>query len=163
MSVVSVANAGTATSTLTLNGTVASSCTTSVSIGTLSFTFVPGATPSGQFTSLDFSCSVDSTITSLTATSANGWQFTGATHGAHIPYTMVVNGGPAGINPTPFNSTWSGTTGSTSAVTETTGAFSVPSITGGTFSQSLQVQVSAISSTAPVDTYSDTVTFTTTF
>ena len=159
MSVVSVANAGTATSTLTLNGTVASSCTTSVSIGTLSFTFVPGATPSGQFTSLDFSCSVDSTITSLTATSANGWRFTGATHSANVNYIMTaasVSGTSAGN----FNTTWSASPGTTSANEETTG-----SITTGSSNIVIALSVAPVttSSTLPVDTYSDTVTFTTTF
>ena len=155
---VSAANATTATSTLTLNGTVVSSCASSLSAGTLNFTFVPGATPSAQSTNLTLACSVDSVISSLTATSANGWKFLGATHGALPAYTMTATS-VSGTSPSNFNTTWSNA-GSTSAYEETNS-----SITAGTSSivVALQIAPAAISSGAPVDTYSDTVTFTTTF
>ena len=154
---VSAANATTATSTLTLNGTVVSSCASSLSAGTLNFTFVPGATPSAQSTNLTLACSVDSVISSLTATSANGWRFLGVTNSEYIAYTMTatsVSGTSAGN----FNTTWND--GSRSAYEETTGP-----ITAGSSSivVALQIAPAAISSLAPVDTYSDTVTFTTTF
>ena len=155
---VSAANATTATSTLTLNGTVVSSCASSLSAGTLSFTFVPGATPSAQSTNLTLACSVDSVISSLTATSANGWRFLGVTNSEYIAYTMTatsVSGTSAGN----FNTTWNDNY-SRSAYEETTGP-----ITAGSSSivVALQIAPAAISSLAPVDTYSDTVTFTTTF
>ena len=156
---VSAANATTATSTLTLNGTVVSSCASSLSTGTLSFTFVPGSQPSAQNSNLTLACSVDSTITSLTATSANGWRFTGATHSANVNYIMTaasVSGTSAGN----FNTTWSALPGITSANEETTG-----SITTGSSNIVIALSVAPVttSSTLPVDTYSDTVTFTTTF
>ena len=142
--IISAANAGTATSTLTLNGTVASSCATSLSTGTLSFTFVPGSQPSAQNSNLTLACSVDSTITSLTATSANGWRFTGATHSANVNYIMTaasVSGTSAGnfnivgiggvlvtgslntetISITGGGLTWVTVTGSTQAMAANTG------------------------------------------
>ena len=134
-----------------------------LSSGILSFIFVPGSTPSAQNTNLTLTCTAASVISGLTATSSNGWRFIGGTHGGTINYTLATT---SVISPccydTDVNNTWSGTSGSGSPVQELSSSMTInssvsPIVIG------LQIAPSSISSTAAVDIYSDSVTFTTTY
>jgi hypothetical protein len=151
------ANAGTATATLTLNGTVSSSCTQTLSASTLNFTFVPGSTASPEQTNLTLACTAGSVLSALTAQSTNGWSFT-------VDYTLTNTGisSAYSASSSKLATTWSGVTGSTTAISELTAPITIDT-NADALVIGLEVAPAQASNSLGVDTYSDTITFTSTF
>ena len=158
------ANAGSATATLTLNGTVSSSCTQSLSTSTMNFTFVPGSTASAQQTNLTLACTAGSVLSALTAQSTNGWEFKGASSGNTVGYTLSNTGVSSAYSASAskLQTTWSGATGSTTAVAELSAPITITT-NADALVVGLQVAPAQASASLSVDTYSDTITFTSTF
>lgn len=158
------ANAGTATATLTLNGTVSSSCTQTLSASTLNFTFVPGSTASPEQTNLTLACTAGSVLSALTAQSTNGWSFKGATTNNTVDYTLTNTGisSAYSASSSKLATTWSGGTGSTTAISELTAPITIDT-NADALVIGLEVAPAQASSSLAVDTYSDTITFTSTF
>ena len=162
--VMAAANAATTSTTLSLSGSVVGSCTSSLSSSTLNFSLVSGQTPTAANTALNFNCVTGTTIVQMTSTSANGWRMSGSNTGFMVPYTISANGHGVLVN-----GHWSGSAGSTSALNVL--ALGQNSLVVGTidtanassFSIDLTVAPQQVSAIAPVDNYSDTVSFTTTF
>lgn len=154
-------NAATTSSTLSLNGSLSSACTSGFSTGTLSFTFVPGSQSSAQNTVYTLTCTAGSVINAFTATSANGWDFKGATSNDLINYSITsVTAAPyaAGVA-----TTWSGAT----TVTTPTDLLASGSITINGSAAPIQSTLTVTPATTPsasnVDSYSDTVTIATAY
>lgn len=157
----SAVNAATTSSTLSLNGSLASSCTSNFSTGTLSFTFVPGAQASAQNTLYSLNCTAGSVISAFTATSANGWDFKGATSNDLIHYSIAADTIPTYSSS--VVTVWSGAT----TVTTPTNLLSGGSITINDSAIPVQSMLTITPVTTPsgsnVDTYSDTVTVATSY
>lgn len=155
------ANAATTGSTLSLNGSVSSSCTSNFSNGTLSFTFVPGVQASAQNTLYTLNCTAGSVVSGFTATSANGWDFKGNTSSDLIHYTITANTIPT------YSSyvvtTWSGATTVTTATNLLTGGSITINDAADPIASYLTVTPVTTPSGSNVDTYSDTVTIATVY
>lgn len=154
-------NAATTSSTLSLNGSLSSSCTSGFNNGTLSFTFVPGVQASAQTTVYTLTCTAGSVISAFTATSANGWDFKGATSNDLINYSIASV--TAGNYSSDVATTWSGAT----TVTTPTNLLANGSITILGTAEPIQSTLTVTPVTTPassnVDTYSDTVTVATAY
>ena len=124
---------------------------------------MPGSQPSSQTTNLTVTCTADSVISSLTSTSSNGWRFVGATHGDYVNYSMRVNS----ITGTYFDDinnsyAMSGSSGSTSPVTVNSSPIAIDA-SATPLTMGIGVSPVTVPATTAVDTYSDTVTISTTF
>ena len=155
------ANAASTSSTLSLNGSLSSSCTSGFNNGTLSFTFVPGAQVSAQNTVYTLTCTAGSVIGAFTATSANGWRFVGANSGDVISYNLTAT--TASPYTSAVTGVWSGATGSTTSEN----LLSSGSITINGSASPLISTLTISPDTTPVasnvDSYSDTVTIATAY
>ena len=161
MSLISVASAATSTATLQLTGTVASSCSTSLTSSTLAFTFVPGQVASPQNTELQFACTAGSVLQTLDTQSNQGWQFNGASTGSKISYSVANLGVNAPYSSVASNlsTTWSSAVGSLTANPVLNSPITIDS-NADPLLISLQVTPSITPANAAVDSYSDTITFT---
>ena len=156
-----VAEAGSTNLSLVVNGVITANCLSNLNVNTLSFTFVPGTTPSTQSTNLTLSCTANTTINQITATSTNGWRLLGANNGEYVAYTISTSE-VTGTSSANIASVWSGTSGNNSPVSEANSSFTV-NTRADDIVIALNVAPASIPSTEAVDTYSDTVTFTTSF
>lgn len=142
--------AASATANLTINGTLATSCTASMSTATVSLPDLTATTPAT--TSLQVTCRTGTSY-SMTAASTNGWRLANGTN--YLDYSIAYTGSTSGVS-----SAWSGVSGSTAPVNLTTA-----NQTGDGTQQSYNLNVvnSAAPLTLPGGTYSDAVVFTITY
>lgn len=160
LGMVSVANAAPNDQVLTLNGTLTSACTTTLSTSSMNFTFVPGLAPSTQNTIYTLTCTAGSGITDITATSLNGWRFLGTNVGDYVNY------GIAAVTAAPYAAdmatTWNGTTTETTPNSVIVAPFTINGAADPVIS-TLTVIPAVVPGDTNADTYSDTVTIALTY
>ena len=159
LGVCSVANAATTSTPLTLTGTLASSCAASFNTSSLNVVFTPGTTTATQDATYTLACTAGSQIATFTATSANAWNFKGATLNDLIPYSVPATATP---NYATVVTLWSANPGVTTPVALIPAAITItpaadPIIT------TLTITPGVTPVATNVDTYADTITIATSY
>lgn len=148
--------AGTTSTPLVLNGSVSSSCSGGFSAGTLTFSFVPGSQSSSQNTTYTLTCTAGAVISSFGASSANGWDFKGATSNDLINYSI------SSITSSPYAAevatVWSGSSGTTTPTDLLTGGSITINGAAAPIVSTLTITPVTTPLASNVDSYSDTVT-----
>jgi hypothetical protein len=143
--VIQVASAATATTSFNINGTLANSCTASMSVATVSLPDLSVATPGT--TAVQVNCRAG-TLYSMNVASTNGWKLMNGADS--LAYSISYTGSASGVN-----SAWSGTSGDTAPLAVTT---SNQTGTGAQQAYNLSIVNAIAAATLPAGTYSDTVT-----